>query len=194
MDKGGRDDVLPFFESSPMPARSDGRGVGRDAHPSRSRRGSSCRSSAHPNSQRSSAFITSGGTGVGYPIGLVGEAIPLAARIVAVADAYQAMFEPRPYRQAFSHTVALARLHAGSGTQFDPARVDALSRALQATRTARADRIDLSAGFFETNRSLRASSRGRARLDSATRPLCLDHDVAHRDAVEGAARRGVGRH
>jgi HD-GYP domain-containing protein (c-di-GMP phosphodiesterase class II) len=77
--------------------------------------------------------------GSGYPTGLAGEAIPLAARIVAVGDAYQAMVEPRPYRQAFSHTVALERLHGGSGTQFDPACVDALSRALQATRTPRAD-------------------------------------------------------
>jgi len=74
--------------------------------------------------------------GQGYPAGLAGEAIPLAARIVAVADAYQAMVEPRPYRRAFSREVALEQLHAGSGTQFDPLCVDALSRALHRDRAA----------------------------------------------------------
>jgi HD-GYP domain-containing protein (c-di-GMP phosphodiesterase class II) len=78
--------------------------------------------------------------GRGYPSGLARDGIPLAARIVAVADAYQAMVEPRPYRGAFSRRRALRRLRAGSGTQFDPACVDALCRALERPRVARASR------------------------------------------------------
>jgi putative nucleotidyltransferase with HDIG domain len=58
--------------------------------------------------------------GKGYPDRLKGEAIPLGARIISVADAYQAMTEDRPYRRALSQTEAIARLVEGSGTQFDP--------------------------------------------------------------------------
>jgi putative nucleotidyltransferase with HDIG domain len=63
--------------------------------------------------------------GHGYPDGLVGEAIPLPARIVAVADTYSAMTTRRPYREALSHDVALAELQANAGTQFDPLVVTA---------------------------------------------------------------------
>lgn len=64
--------------------------------------------------------------GQGYPDGLVGEQIPLAARIVAVADAFHAMTEPRPYRQPRSASSALAEIVSQSGRQFDPACVEAL--------------------------------------------------------------------
>jgi putative nucleotidyltransferase with HDIG domain len=63
--------------------------------------------------------------GHGYPDGLVGESIPLAARIVAVADTYSAMTTRRPYRDALSHDVAIAELQANAGTQFDPVVVTA---------------------------------------------------------------------
>jgi putative nucleotidyltransferase with HDIG domain len=58
--------------------------------------------------------------GGGYPDGLAGEAIPLAARIVAVADTYSAMTTRRPYRDAMPHDAAIAELRANAGTQFDP--------------------------------------------------------------------------
>lgn len=58
--------------------------------------------------------------GTGYPDGLRGEQIPLGARILAVADSYQAMTEQRPYREPMSEQVALMQLMEGSGTQFDP--------------------------------------------------------------------------
>jgi putative two-component system response regulator len=58
--------------------------------------------------------------GTGYPYGLRGEEIPLAARIVAVADAFDAMTTDRPYRAALPHDVALQRLSDGSGEQWDP--------------------------------------------------------------------------
>jgi putative nucleotidyltransferase with HDIG domain len=58
--------------------------------------------------------------GDGYPRGLVGREIPLAARIVAVADAYLAMLEDRPYREPLSEEEALQELEDGAGSQFDP--------------------------------------------------------------------------
>ncbi|MDX6370137.1 MAG: hypothetical protein QOG93_1639 [Gaiellaceae bacterium] len=64
--------------------------------------------------------------GTGYPDGLVGDRIPLAARVVCACDAFNAMTTDRPYRRALSLEVALAELHAGAGTQFDQAVVDAL--------------------------------------------------------------------
>ena len=63
--------------------------------------------------------------GSGYPDGLAGEAIPLGARIIAVADVYDAMTSDRPYRRALSHEVALSELIRGSGTQFDSRVVEA---------------------------------------------------------------------
>ncbi len=64
--------------------------------------------------------------GCGYPDGKHGEEIPIAARIVAVADAFQAMIEPRPYREPRTRDAALRELKAEAGQQFDPACVDAL--------------------------------------------------------------------
>ncbi|PYS84338.1 MAG: hypothetical protein DMF67_05640 [Acidobacteria bacterium] len=58
--------------------------------------------------------------GSGYPEGLAGEQIPLASRIILVADAYDAMTSPRPFRDAFDHETAIARLKEGAGTHFDP--------------------------------------------------------------------------
>ncbi len=63
--------------------------------------------------------------GSGYPDGLAGEAIPLGARIIAVADVYDAMTSDRPYRSALSHEVAVSELVRGSGTQFDATVVEA---------------------------------------------------------------------
>jgi HD-GYP domain-containing protein (c-di-GMP phosphodiesterase class II) len=57
--------------------------------------------------------------------------IPLGARIIAVADAYQAMTEDRPYRRALTQEDAIARLVEGSGTQFDPKVVQTLVQILQ---------------------------------------------------------------
>jgi putative nucleotidyltransferase with HDIG domain len=68
--------------------------------------------------------------GGGYPDGLAGFDIPLAARIVAVADAYDAMTTSRPYRAPLSSDIALAELRANEGTQFDPLVVSAAIAAL----------------------------------------------------------------
>ncbi len=58
--------------------------------------------------------------GKGYPDGLAGTAIPLHGRIIAVADAYDAMTSDRPYRKGMDHDRALAILEQGRGTQWDP--------------------------------------------------------------------------
>ncbi len=63
--------------------------------------------------------------GKGYPKGLAGDEIPLAARIVAVADVYDALTSKRIYKSAFSHEKARKIILEGRGTQFDPDVVDA---------------------------------------------------------------------
>jgi diguanylate cyclase (GGDEF)-like protein len=62
--------------------------------------------------------------GHGYPFGLRAGEIPLGARIVAIADAYDAMTNDRPYKRAISHEQAIAELRRHSGTQFDPELVE----------------------------------------------------------------------
>lgn len=76
--------------------------------------------------------------GTGYPDGLAGEAIPLGARIIAVADAFDAMTSDRPYRQALSHEVAIEELWRGRGSQFDERVVDAFLASQSVAAPARA--------------------------------------------------------
>lgn len=68
--------------------------------------------------------------GSGYPAGLAGDAIPLAARIIAVADTYDSISSDRPYRPAAGRDRAVAELAACSGTQFDPRVVAAFIEAM----------------------------------------------------------------
>lgn len=68
--------------------------------------------------------------GKGYPDGLRGEEIPLFARLVTVADAFDSMTSTRTYRKALSIEAALAEIHRCTGTQFDPAAVACLERAI----------------------------------------------------------------
>ncbi|HEY2603284.1 MAG TPA: HD-GYP domain-containing protein [Thermoleophilaceae bacterium] len=69
--------------------------------------------------------------GTGYPDGLAGYEIPLAARIVFACDAYSAMTTDRPYRAAMSKETALEELWANAGSQFDPRVVSALSHVIR---------------------------------------------------------------
>jgi len=69
--------------------------------------------------------------GQGYPDNLKGDQIPLGARIMTVADAFQAMVSARPYRKARPVEEALAELQRCRGTQFDPFVVDAFLRSIQ---------------------------------------------------------------
>lgn len=68
--------------------------------------------------------------GRGYPEKLLGEAIPLSARVMSVADVFDALTSPRVYKPAFSLEKALAIIQEGSGTQFDPKCVEVFMDAL----------------------------------------------------------------
>jgi HD-GYP domain-containing protein (c-di-GMP phosphodiesterase class II) len=72
--------------------------------------------------------------GAGYPYGLSGDEIPLEARILAVADAYEAMTADRVYRPSLGAETARAELKAGAGSQFDAQVVSAFVRALDVGR------------------------------------------------------------
>jgi response regulator RpfG family c-di-GMP phosphodiesterase len=78
--------------------------------------------------------------GKGYPVGLSGEEIPLMARILAVADSYDAMTSNRAYRKALTHRVAIEELKRCAGTQFDPAIVEAFLDAIDSYRKEAARR------------------------------------------------------
>ena len=80
--------------------------------------------------------------GSGYPSGLAGEEIPLSARILSVADVYDALTTVRPYKAAWSHREALAYVQEHAGTQFDPALVRSLLRRGQAVDEIRARLAD----------------------------------------------------
>ncbi len=64
--------------------------------------------------------------GSGYPEGLKGEDIPMSARLMAVADVYDALISKRVYKPAFSHEKAMGIIHEGKGKHFDPDIIDAL--------------------------------------------------------------------
>ncbi|HYG58435.1 MAG TPA: HD domain-containing phosphohydrolase, partial [Symbiobacteriaceae bacterium] len=80
--------------------------------------------------------------GSGYPCGLAGEAIPLGARIFAVADAYDAITSDRPYRKGRGHEAAIAEITSGVGKQFDP-QIVAVLKALPGDELARIRGRDL---------------------------------------------------
>ena len=79
--------------------------------------------------------------GSGYPRGLAGDEIPLAARIVAVADAYDALTSNRPYQTSVGHPVAVERIRRDRGTHFDPAVVDTFLSVEADIRRIRADLV-----------------------------------------------------
>lgn len=72
--------------------------------------------------------------GTGYPDGLAGEEIPIEARIMAVADAFDAMTSTRPYREALPEELALAELKSHAGTHFDPRVVAAFEEIYPAVK------------------------------------------------------------
>lgn len=63
--------------------------------------------------------------GTGYPLGVVGEAIPIECRILALVDTYDAMTNDRPYRKALPHEAAMKEIRIHKGRQFDPTLVEA---------------------------------------------------------------------
>ena len=71
--------------------------------------------------------------GKGYPLGLAGGDIPLESRILALADAYDAMTNDRPYRKALSHEAALSEIRNNRGIMFDPGLTDLFLKLYQKT-------------------------------------------------------------
>ena len=115
--------------------------------------------------------------GSGYPDGLVGDAIPLGARIILVADAFDAMTTDRPYRKAIGHHAALAELRKQSGTQFDGKLVDALISVVGEDGEGLEDGVPesflgLSIPVIDpaqTGTQYQAEAERRARLESASK-------------------------
>lgn len=112
--------------------------------------------------------------GAGYPDGLAGEDIPLGARILAVADAYDAMTSDRPYRSAMTPADALTVLRETAGHQFDPRAVDAFFEAATAWMSAGAE------DPWQASQSARVAYRvhsapgvGRERRAELTEPPAL---------------------
>jgi putative nucleotidyltransferase with HDIG domain len=101
--------------------------------------------------------------GRGYPDGLAGEQIPIAARIVFACDAWSAMTTDRPYRRAMSNDDALAELRRNSGSQFEPRVIEALEAVI------RADAVGAENDRYEE--ALRALLTGRT---SASSPQAVD--------------------
>jgi putative nucleotidyltransferase with HDIG domain len=97
--------------------------------------------------------------GRGYPLGLAGEAIPHDARIMAVADSYDAMTSNRPYRRALSHEVAVEEIRAQAGRQFDPEIADIFIREIQKLKATQRERRERWVDILEA-RSKRAHIPG----------------------------------
>ena len=99
--------------------------------------------------------------GSGYPDGLQGDGIPVAARIVAVVDAYGAMLAPRSYRASLSVEQACQELRKCAGTQFDPHVVDVFLAALDSAPPQASesddDQMELRLPDLEIRRRTRAS-------------------------------------
>ncbi len=104
--------------------------------------------------------------GSGYPNGLAGDAIPLGARVVAVADAFDAMTSDRPYRVAMSVEETIERFEVGSGSQWDPAVVGAMLRLL------REGRLEVDAHAHE-------GAHGALHDHAHDLPHDYDHDLPH---------------
>ena len=80
--------------------------------------------------------------GSGYPVGLKGKNIPLAGRLMAIADVYDALISTRPYKRAFTHEEACNIIEDGQGTHFDPAMVETFDKIHEHfNEVAEADRL-----------------------------------------------------
>jgi response regulator RpfG family c-di-GMP phosphodiesterase/HD-like signal output (HDOD) protein len=105
--------------------------------------------------------------GTGYPEGLRGEQIPLSARIISVADVYDTLRNPRPFREAYTHDSAVRQLERLAGTQFDPQVVDAFRSIDTVARIHRS----ITSGFYGTrlNGALNESELGHTSFEDLIR-------------------------
>lgn len=109
--------------------------------------------------------------GTGYPDGLKGDEIPLAARIVTVADAFDAMTSTRPYRSALPVEVAIAEILRGANAQFDPKVTAAFASIPRARLLEISQHFDMRAG---SDSAEPAPARPLAEAVTASQPLGVD--------------------
>jgi putative nucleotidyltransferase with HDIG domain len=131
--------------------------------------------------------------GSGYPYQLEGEAIPIEARLLAVADALDAMTSDRPYRRGLDRDLAITEIRRRAGSQFDPEVVDAL---IKAYREGKLDPF-LQAGMHDTVDVIcpRCStscspSPSAVRSGEVVCPTCNRHLVLHREGEHVHAELG----
>jgi response regulator RpfG family c-di-GMP phosphodiesterase len=87
--------------------------------------------------------------GSGYPKGLKGEAIPLSARIIALADVYDALTTKRFYKEAYSHDKARDMIFALKGKHFDPDMVNAFTTVAEKFNQVRKEKLKEEADFSQ---------------------------------------------
>lgn len=109
--------------------------------------------------------------GSGYPDGLAGDSIPITARILAVADVYDALTSSRAYRAAWTGPSALTELQAQAGTLFDPVVVDAFAAILDATEQAEADEVAQTEAGSDAEGPEEGEERGLVRAGDAVRQI-----------------------
>jgi response regulator RpfG family c-di-GMP phosphodiesterase len=103
--------------------------------------------------------------GSGYPTGLSGEQIPLAARIVSIVDVYDALAAKRPYKEAYEHDRCVAIMVAGRGSQFDPRLIDIFLEIQDRFREV------VAAGKSSAERAATSEQSSRELLSMPTREL-----------------------
>jgi putative nucleotidyltransferase with HDIG domain len=125
--------------------------------------------------------------GSGYPRGLLGEAIPIGARILSVVDCFDALISDRPYRRKLSDAAAIAILQERRGTMYDPRLVDTFIRIYR-------DVVVGQEGTPEQREVLRrisATRHAEAPVPAATTPAAMTHDLL---AFVSLARIASGEH
>ena len=132
--------------------------------------------------------------GRGYPDGLDGDGIPLESRILAVADAYEAMIADRPYRRGLPAATARGELAHCAGTQFDPTVVEAFLGTLRAPRARTPRRRDplvrAAASAIVPRAGRRARRRVRLADGDADEALVAERRRRHVGASGGVDRGG----
>ena len=130
-------------------------------------------------------------SGHGYPYGLRGNDIPLGARIVAIADAYDAMIHDRPYKRAIGHARAVTELRRHAGTQFDPDLVTLFCELYERSAPEPDPGILAMTGPHDSHGALAAmiaeSSTGKPRRRRSARPRSISPSTSRVNPIDEAA-------
>lgn len=118
--------------------------------------------------------------GKGYPLGLGGDEIPLSARIVAVADVFDALTHSRPYKRAWTQSEAVAEIRRASGRQFDPEVVEAFVRAVEGDGLETASAFGM--GSDHSGEFVPSTIQMKDRLEQLLSERTRELEAARRDA------------